>query len=176
MSQFKIAARDNLDGQQDGQQITATQFGNKRGLDVNFVSPIQINVPVGITPRGAYDNLTAYVLGDVVSYNGRSYLAYTNTTGNLPTDTAYWQLLLDIAYTHNYVAKNLMSWDRTFVYTGDRLTSIILTDGVDTITQTFNYTGDKLTSIVLSGDTPVGIDLTKTFTYTGDTLTGEAYS
>lgn len=47
----------------------------------------------GIYWRGAYDNGTAYVLNDGVSYNGSSYICTADTTGNLPTDTSYWNVL-----------------------------------------------------------------------------------
>ena len=43
--------------------------------------------------KGTYDNSTAYVLDDIVYYNGSSYVAKTSTTGNLPTDTTKWNLL-----------------------------------------------------------------------------------
>ncbi len=43
--------------------------------------------------RGSYDNSTAYVLDDIVYYNGSSYVAKTSTTGNLPTDTTKWNIL-----------------------------------------------------------------------------------
>lgn len=42
--------------------------------------------------RGVYDNATAYNYGDSVTYNGSSYTATATTTGNLPTNTTYWQL------------------------------------------------------------------------------------
>lgn len=48
---------------------------------------------VSIRPRGAYDNSAAYIAGDGVSYNGSSYVAMGPTSGNLPTDTSYWQAL-----------------------------------------------------------------------------------
>jgi cytoskeletal protein CcmA (bactofilin family) len=44
----------------------------------------------GIKFEGAYDNGTAYQVGDGVSYNGVLYVALQNTTGNLPTNTTYW--------------------------------------------------------------------------------------
>lgn len=50
-------------------------------------------VIVGLNPRGEYDNATAYIKGDSVSYLGSSYVAIVATTGNLPTDTDFWQLL-----------------------------------------------------------------------------------
>jgi hypothetical protein len=47
----------------------------------------------GVNPKGEYDSGTSYALGDGVSYNGSSYVARQATTGNLPTDTTYWQVL-----------------------------------------------------------------------------------
>lgn len=57
-------------------------------------SAVVINVG-GFTPRGVYDNATTYNTGDLVEYLGASYLAKGTTTGNLPTDTAFWQIVLD---------------------------------------------------------------------------------
>lgn len=83
-----------------------------------------------------------------------------------------------IADSFETVSKNLIAWRYTINYNiDDTVDTIVYTDGfTQTITKTFNYTGDKLTSIVLSGDTPAGIDLTKTFTYTGDVITTVAYT
>lgn len=52
-----------------------------------------ITFDADLNPRGAYDNATAYALYDTVSYQGSSYVALGDTTGNLPTNTTYWQLL-----------------------------------------------------------------------------------
>ena len=48
---------------------------------------------VTITPKGAYDGSTTYERLDTVTYNGSSYIALAETTGNLPTNTTYWELL-----------------------------------------------------------------------------------
>jgi hypothetical protein len=40
--------------------------------------------------KGAYSGATAYVVDDVVSYNGASYICTATSTGNLPTDTNFW--------------------------------------------------------------------------------------
>jgi len=40
--------------------------------------------------RGAYNGATAYVPGDAVSYNGSSYRNKLASTGNVPTNTTYW--------------------------------------------------------------------------------------
>ena len=45
-----------------------------------------------LMPKGAYNPSTTYEILDIVSYNGSSYIAKGTTTGNLPTDTTYWQL------------------------------------------------------------------------------------
>lgn len=43
------------------------------------------------TWKGTYAGGTAYVVNDVVSYNGNSYICILASTGNLPTDTTYWK-------------------------------------------------------------------------------------
>ena len=73
------------------------------------------------------------------------------------------------------VSKNLKDYPSTLNYTNGKFTSTVYTLPTGTITKTPYYTGDKLTSIVLSGDTPSGINLTKTFTYT-DTSINITYS
>lgn len=49
----------------------------------------------GLNPTGAYSGGTGYSKGDSVSYNGSSYVAIQSTTGNLPTNTTYWQLIAE---------------------------------------------------------------------------------
>ncbi len=46
-----------------------------------------------ITWRGAYDGGTGYVVNDAVSYSGSSYICKLASTGNLPTNTTYWDLM-----------------------------------------------------------------------------------
>ena len=46
-------------------------------------------------PKGDYDATATYTMLDVVSYQGKSYVAKTTTTGNAPTNTTYWQLMVD---------------------------------------------------------------------------------
>ena len=45
--------------------------------------------------RGAYAGGTAYVVDDVVSYQGSSFVCILASTGNLPTDTTYWNLMAE---------------------------------------------------------------------------------
>jgi hypothetical protein len=43
--------------------------------------------------KGAYAGGTAYTIKDVVSYNGASYICKLASTGNLPTNATYWDLM-----------------------------------------------------------------------------------
>lgn len=47
----------------------------------------------GLTWRGDYDNATAYAVNDGVAYLGQSYICTATSTGNLPTDTDFWNIL-----------------------------------------------------------------------------------
>lgn len=48
-----------------------------------------------LMPKGDYNNATTYSVLDWVLYNGKPYVAKQTTTGNLPTNATYWQLLFD---------------------------------------------------------------------------------
>lgn len=51
---------------------------------------------VGLEFKGEYEPTTRYTKGDVVKYNGSSYACNVDeTTGNLPTDENYWQLMAE---------------------------------------------------------------------------------
>lgn len=61
---------------------------------VKLIDPIQMYIDGTFNPMGAYDNGTDYAVGDMVSYNGSSYIMYNNgPAGTLPTDTSYWGLV-----------------------------------------------------------------------------------
>ena len=45
---------------------------------------------LSFTHKGDYASGTAYVLNDVVYYNGSAYIAKQSTTGNVPTNGTYW--------------------------------------------------------------------------------------
>ena len=65
-----------------------------------------------LMPKGDYSPTEPYTLLDVVSYQGASYVAKGSTTGNLPTDTTYWQLLASGGDTAN-LAKNFAEVEST---------------------------------------------------------------
>jgi hypothetical protein len=62
---------------------------------VQLLNPIQINT--NIHPTGVYNAATTYGVGDSVSYGNSSYICILPTTGNVPTNTTYWQLLATAA-------------------------------------------------------------------------------
>ena len=43
--------------------------------------------------KGAYNAGTAYAVDDVVSYSGSSYVCILASTGNVPTNTTYWNVM-----------------------------------------------------------------------------------
>lgn len=55
----------------------------------------QILGKVGVVPKGEYNGATRYTKLDIVKYDSQSYMALAETTGNLPTNTEYWQLLVE---------------------------------------------------------------------------------
>lgn len=46
-----------------------------------------------ITWEGAYSAGTTYTINDAVSYNGSSYICILESTGNVPTNETYWNLM-----------------------------------------------------------------------------------
>lgn len=58
-------------------------------------NPIQLNVC--INPRGEYNSLVVYSVGDLVTYGGISYIANQAGIGNLPTDLSYWQAVINLS-------------------------------------------------------------------------------
>lgn len=79
--------------------------------------------PEGLVWEGAYNALTAYTVDDAVSYSGSSYICIQNSTGNLPTDTDYWEVLAskgldgegagDVVGPGSAVDSNFVAFDST---------------------------------------------------------------
>ena len=59
----------------------------------NLTPPATIAISGSPDYVGTYGSGTTYATGDVVTYNGSSYVARQATTGNTPGDNAYWQTL-----------------------------------------------------------------------------------
>lgn len=64
---------------------------------VKLLDPIQnIVITGGIVPKGAYSAGTDYAVGDMVDYNGSSYVMYVDAAaGTAPTDNTKWGLVAE---------------------------------------------------------------------------------
>ena len=63
---------------------------------VKLLDPaVVVNLSGGFNFLGEYSGATTYNTGDMVGYLGSSYVAIQDTTGNLPTDTTYWQIVAE---------------------------------------------------------------------------------
>jgi hypothetical protein len=86
--------------------ITTSQLSQALNSRINLVdapatTPGSVNARLSVvqsqvnellnTPT--YDNAEAYTVDDLVVYNGSIYRAKQATTGNLPTNTTYWELI-----------------------------------------------------------------------------------
>ena len=56
----------------------------------------------------AYDPATTYQIGDIVTYDNKLYRAKAETTGNLPTNTTYWDKVGDYATLGDVVAAHTL--------------------------------------------------------------------
>jgi hypothetical protein len=80
-----------------------------------------------------YDNLVSYVVGDRVSYQDKIYNCIADSTGNLPTDTNFWEYIT--ADNSIYVAAQDTAGnypeDATYWTFGDDRDPLILTYCID---------------------------------------------
>ena len=106
---------------------------------------------VAPVPKGAYNNNTAYTRLDIVSYNGSSYICTQATTGNLPTNTTYWQMLAQgagggslqpadmvVTMTYNNIPDTTHSDIYTFAMDSDQNNVKLLYDDADNNTITLH--------------------------------------
>jgi len=75
-----------------GSSATVANAGSDTAAVLNFSIPRGVQGAQGTFRwMGAYNAATVYATNDVVYYNGSSYVAIANTTGNVPTDTSKWE-------------------------------------------------------------------------------------
>jgi hypothetical protein len=105
--------------------------------------------------KGTYSAGTSYVIGDFTVYNGSSYTCIANSTGNLPTDTSYWALVVSKGDTGATGAKGDKGDTGSTGATGNGIDNITKTGTVglvdtytvtytDTTTDTFDVTNGKM--------------------------------
>src|SRR5574343_592127 len=54
------------------------------------------NVSIMLKWQGDYDAGTTYKVNDMVYYSGGAYICTAESTGNLPTDTSYWDVFFTL--------------------------------------------------------------------------------
>ena len=62
-------------------------------------------------PKGEYNSATTYGMLDFVYYQGRSYVCKQTSTGNVPTNTTYWQALTGDASAEIQALTNQLTSD-----------------------------------------------------------------
>jgi hypothetical protein len=139
-----------------------------------------VSIDLGITPRGAYDAGTAYVIGDLVSYNNSAYIAIASTTGNLPTNTTYWMLVAqgfsseDVMDTVGNILTDSASIDFTYNDGTDQITAAVIPGGVNHASLANLTVGDPHTQYLLAaGDTITGA-MTWALSGTHNVLSGDS--
>jgi len=99
---------------------------------VKLLDPV-VNVTVTINPRGAWDSGTAYAVGDLVSYNGLSYISLTTNVNQIPLgNPTNWQVVADINLGNNWLLTGNTGTDPStnFIGTTDAKPIIIRTNNL----------------------------------------------
>ena len=170
----------------------------KYGKFSNFQWPQWDPWLAGIDWKGAYSWGTAYVVNDAVSYNWSSYICILATTGNLPTNGTYWEVLaqkgtdgagsgdmLKSTYDPANINQQVVWTTATQTLTNKTLTAptistitnsgtVTIPSGTDTLvsrTSTDTLTNKTLTAPVISTISNTG---TITLPTSTDTLLGRA--
>ena len=107
---------------------------------------------VGYVHKGAYAAATTYQKYDVVLYNHGSYLYIGDTAskGHTPTDTAYWQAMLDPNEMNAATEAAVNAADAAHA------SAMELAGQVDRLTTPFSITGDMVNCCPVS-DYPLGV-------------------
>ena len=98
-------------------QITSSQLASSLGSRIDLIDgpsttvgtiPYQLSTLQGqiddLNDTPTYDNGTTYAADDLVKYDGGLYKALQATTGNLPTNTTYWEKIGDYTSLADAVA------------------------------------------------------------------------
>ena len=108
--------------------------------------------------RGAYSAATPYKPLDFVSYNGLIYICTEVTTGNVPTNTAFWDTIVDglgTAVTYDVTETNTDVTPDRLLKVGDTtaiLNGVKAVDGVGSGLDADTVDGIHATAITQSGD------------------------
>jgi hypothetical protein len=111
--------------------------------------------------KGAYDAATAYSPLDEVLYQGSTYVCKQNSTGNLPTNTTYWQLVAQKGDDGSNTDPNAVHWeDNGILGVKNLLNNIATTQTINGVTFTVN--ADKSVTVNGTASATVNLELIKT--------------
>jgi hypothetical protein len=79
------------------------------------------------TWKWTYNAWTTYESGDLVYYNGSTYICIAETTWNLPTNTSYWNISVSKGETGASIVSWEFVWD-DLVFTKDDTNTVTITD------------------------------------------------
>lgn len=84
----------------------------------------------GIDFKGAYNNATAYKIGDLVTEGAKGYICVADTTGNRPPNGTYWATIVDgIQYEGPYAGVTTYEPGDVVTYGGSAYICILRTTG-----------------------------------------------
>lgn len=84
----------------------------------------------GLDFKGAYDNATAYKIGDLVTEGAKGYICIADTTGNRPPNGTYWATIVDgIQYEGAYAGVTTYQPGDVVTYGGSAYICILRTTG-----------------------------------------------
>jgi len=84
----------------------------------------------GIDFKGAYNNATAYKIGDLVSEGAKGYICIADSTGNRPPNATYWTTIVDgIQYEGEYSGSTTYQAGDVVSYGGSAYICILRTTG-----------------------------------------------
>jgi hypothetical protein len=117
----------------NGQAPTVIVSGSNPNYTLNFGVPAGPSVPVGAL-MGAYSSTTTYTNGNVVTFNGSSYISLaSNNTGNEPdTSPTLWGLLTSLSNLPAAFASQSQAGPAPGVFTATKSgnnSSVIVVDG-----------------------------------------------
>lgn len=84
----------------------------------------------GIDFKGAYDNATAYKIGDLVTEGAKGYICIADTTGNRPPNGTYWTTIVDgLQYEGEYAGGTTYQPGDVVSYGGSAYINILRSTG-----------------------------------------------
>ena len=133
---------------QPGSDATVANVGTDTAATLNFSIPRGVQGAQGTFRwMGAYNAATVYATNDVTYYNGSSYVAIANTTGNVPTDTSKWEKMASAGAEGGAIG----SMEDTNVSVGVEDAAILMYNDTSSKWEDKNPFGTTLSALQLDG-------------------------